>query len=236
MLHQSSLGATYGVLKARPFWYKPSLAVLFMASAIVGGLALTVLISKIAGRVSKKVTVRDDLLDTVSKFIGWALVVYLYMRFWDFMGAEYTYLPGRSEAFHMLVSGPFALNFWGGEIIFGIVVPMVILLSSRLRKDERLHMLALILVIGGLIAYRWNTNMVGQLVILADLTRGTTSTYTRYVPSLIEIMVGAGVVAYGALAVTLGIRYLNVVDHSGVEEPAPQVEAVPARQPSLAGD
>ena len=27
MLHQSSLGATYGVLKARPFWYKPSLAV-----------------------------------------------------------------------------------------------------------------------------------------------------------------------------------------------------------------
>jgi Ni/Fe-hydrogenase subunit HybB-like protein len=237
MLHQSSLGATYGVLKARPFWYKPSLAVLFMASAIVGGLALTVLISKIAGRVSKNVTVRDDLLDTVSKFIGWALVVYLYMRFWDFMGAEYTYLPGRSEAFHMLVNGPFALNFWGGEIIFGIIVPMVILLSSRLRKDERLQMLALLLVIGGLIAYRWNTNMVGQLVVLADLTRGTTSTYTRYVPSLIEIMVGAGVVAYGALAVTLGIRYLNVVDHSGVEEPVPQfVEAVPAQQPSLAGD
>jgi len=235
MLHQSSLGATYGVLKARPFWYKPSLAVLFMASAIVGGLAMTVLVSKIAAHVSKKVTVRDDLLDTVSKFIGWALVIYLYLRFWDLLGAKYTYMPGRSEAFNMLTSGPLALNFWGGEIIFGILVPMIILLSSRLRKDERLHLLALLLVVGGLIAYRWNINMAGQLVVLADLTKGTTASYTSYVPSLIEIVVGAGVVAYGALAVTLGIRYLRVVDHSGVEEPAVQEEIVIA-QPSLAGD
>ena len=30
MLHQSSLGATYGVLKARPIWYRPDLSVLFM--------------------------------------------------------------------------------------------------------------------------------------------------------------------------------------------------------------
>jgi Ni/Fe-hydrogenase subunit HybB-like protein len=45
MLHQSSLGATYGVLKARPIWYRPDLSVLFMFSAIIGGLALTVFIS-----------------------------------------------------------------------------------------------------------------------------------------------------------------------------------------------
>ena len=35
-LHQSSLGAIYGVLKARPFWYKPEMSVLFMFSAIRG--------------------------------------------------------------------------------------------------------------------------------------------------------------------------------------------------------
>ena len=235
MLHQSSLGATYGVLKARPFWYKPGLAVLFMASAIVGGLALTVLVSKSAAAASKKVTVRDDILDSVSKFIGWALVVYLYLRFWDMMAVEYTHTPGRSEAFSLLTGGPLAMNFWGGEIIFGILVPMIILLSARLRKDERLHVLALLMVVGGLIAYRWNTNMAGQLVVLADLTQGTTASYTSYVPSLIEIVVGAGVVAYGMLAVTLGIRYFSVVDHSGVEEPVVQEDVVIA-QPSLAGD
>jgi Ni/Fe-hydrogenase subunit HybB-like protein len=236
MLHQSSLGATYGVLKARPFWYKPSLAVLFMASAIVGGLALTVLVSKIAGHVSKNITVRDDLLDSVSRFIGWILVIYLYMRFWDTMAAEYTYLPGRSEAFHLLFRGPLSLNFWVGEIILGIVVPMIILLSSRLRKNERLHILALAMVVGGLVAFRWDTNIAGQLVVLNDLAKGTVTSYTNYFPSLIEVMVGAGVLAYGVLAVTLGIRYLRVVDHSEVEETVLQTDVISAQQPSMAGD
>ncbi len=236
LLHQSSLGATYGVLKARPFWYKPSMAVLFMASAIVGGLALTVLVSKVAGHLSDRVTVRDDLLDTVSRFIGWALVVYLYLRLWDLLSAEYTYLPGRTEAFELLTSGKLAANFWGGEIVFGILVPMIILLSSRLRRKEGLHILALLFVIGGLIAYRWNTNIAGQLVLMADLTRGTVASYTSYVPSLVEIAAGAGVIAYGVLAVTLGIRYFAIVDHSGVEETDSIPESLSSQEPLVATD
>jgi Ni/Fe-hydrogenase subunit HybB-like protein len=42
MLHQSSLGAVYGVLKARPFWYRPDISVLFIISAVAGGMSLTV--------------------------------------------------------------------------------------------------------------------------------------------------------------------------------------------------
>jgi molybdopterin-containing oxidoreductase family membrane subunit len=236
MLHQSSLGATYGVLKARPFWYKPSLSVLFMASAIVGGLALTVLVSRIAARLSARANVRDELLDGVSKFVGWALLIYLYLRFWDLLGVKYTYLPGRTEAFNLTTSGPLAINFWGGEIIFGILVPVVILMSGRLRRHERLQVLALALIVGGVIAYRWNTNMAGQLVVLADLARGATTSYTSYVPSLVEIAAGAGVIAYGALAITLGIRYLHVVDHSGGEEVhSPGIGDLRA-EPALAGD
>ncbi len=235
MLHQSSLGATYGVLKSRPFWYKPSLAVLFMASAIVGGLALTVLVSKIAARISTRANVRSDLLDGLSRFIGWALVIYLYLRFWDMLGVKYTYLPGRTEAFNMLTSGPLALNFWGGEIIFGIVLPMIILLSGRLRGRERLHILALFMVVGGVIAYRWNTNLAGQLVVLANLTQGTLPSYTSYVPSLIEIAAGAGVIAYGVLAVSFGVRYLHIVDH-GVEVDAEAVVGEISPQLSVAGD
>ncbi len=45
LLHQSSLGATYGVLKARPIWYRPDLSVLFIISAMAGGPALTALAS-----------------------------------------------------------------------------------------------------------------------------------------------------------------------------------------------
>src|SRR4030067_431080 len=75
LLHQSSLGAAYGVLKARPIWYRPDMSVLFIASAIAAGPSLTVLISMIAARVSTKGHVDDPLLERVGAFIGWVLAV-----------------------------------------------------------------------------------------------------------------------------------------------------------------
>src|SRR6266542_4425264 len=53
-LHQSSLGATYGVIKARPFWFKPEMSVLFMLSAIVGGISMTLFASMLASRLTSK--------------------------------------------------------------------------------------------------------------------------------------------------------------------------------------
>jgi Ni/Fe-hydrogenase subunit HybB-like protein len=83
----------------------------------------------------------------------------------------------------------------------------------------------LALVVGGLVAYRWDVNLAGQLIVLTYLPSEVLSRYTQYVPSLIEFAVGAGIVAYGMLAFTLGVKYLNVVDHG---EPQPEeLEAVP---------
>lgn len=133
----------------------------------------------------------------------------------------YTYEPGRTEGLNMLTQGTLSFNFWFGEIILGIIVPMVILLNGRLRKSQPLQLLALLLVIGGLIAYRWDINMVGQLVVFSNLPQGIIPLYTQYTPALIEIVVGVGVIAYALFAFTLGVRYLKVVDAEGteVEEP-----------------
>jgi hypothetical protein len=37
------------------------------------------------------------------------------------------------------------------------------------------------------------------------------------VPSLIEIMAGAAIIAYGLTAFSLGVKYLRVVDHTLIE-------------------
>lgn len=220
LLHQSSLGATYGVLKARPIWYRPSLAVLFIVSAVIGGLALTVLASKLAALFSERANVRDDLLDKVSQTIGWILLGYLYLRFWDTLGMEYTLEPGRTEGLHILTSGVLAFNFWIGELLLGILVPAVILVVGRLRRQPRVHLLALVLAVGGLVAYRWDTNIVGQMVAFSYLPTQIEPLYTAYSPALIEALVGLGVIAYGLLAFTLGVRYLRIVDHGVVPETA----------------
>jgi molybdopterin-containing oxidoreductase family membrane subunit len=218
MLHQSSLGATYGVLKARPIWYKPGLSVLFMFSAMVGGPALTVLITKVSGRLSPKAKVDDSLLERITLFIGWALVGYIYFRFWDAFSMTYTYEPGRSEALSMMTSGPLAFNFLVGEMLLGAIIPAILLLVPRFRKSWSAQIIALTLIVAGVVAYRWDVNMSGLLVILTYLPQEINTIYTTYFPSTIEILSGLGVVAFGALAITLGVRYLNLIDHYGEEK------------------
>lgn len=227
LLHQSTLGAAYGVLAARPFWYRPWLAVLFLVSAAVAGPALVVLASKLAARFSPHAIVRQDLLARVSRAVGWGLVLLLILRLADLWYLTSTQVPGRVEAMDLLLHGQMAWHFWGGEIILGIALPAVILLSKRCCRHERFHVLALALVVGGLIAYRWNTNIVGQMIVFPDLLDTATTFYTYYVPSLVEIAAGLGVIAYGLLAFTLGARFLHVVDHS----PDQEVEHTPKRRP-----
>jgi Ni/Fe-hydrogenase subunit HybB-like protein len=219
MLHQSSLGAVYGVLKARPIWYRPDVSVLFIISAVAAGMSLTVFASMLSSRLTRRAKVDDALLERVSFFIGWILVGYLYFRFWDTLSMTYTYEPGRTEGLKLLTSGPLAFNFWFGEMLLGIVVPMVLLINSRTRHVPLWRMLALALVVGGVVAYRWDTNLAGQLIVLSYLPGNPTVHYTSYFPSLIEWLSGLGVVAYGLMFFSLGVRYLRVVDHGlGTEE------------------
>jgi Ni/Fe-hydrogenase subunit HybB-like protein len=232
MLHQSSLGATYGILKSRPFWYSPSLSVLFMLSAIVGGISLTILASMLAARFSREARVDDNLLEKLSHVIGWALAGYLYFRFWYAFSMTYTYEPGRTEGLALLTKGPLMFNFWLGEIILGALVPMVILLKKNWRVKPWLRMAALALVVGGLVAYRWDINMAGQMIVMPYLDQQPSTLYARYVPSLIEMLVGGGVVAYGVAAFSLGVKYLKVVDHglgeaSRIEETQAELSLAP---------
>lgn len=235
MLHQSSLGAAYGVLKARPFLYRPDLSVLFMASAMAGGPALTVLISMVSSRLTSKARIDDRLLERLSYFIGWVLVGYLYFRFWDVLSHTYTYTPGRSEGLQMLTQGTLAVNFWVFEILLGAALPIVILLNKRLRQKPWLRMSALAFIVIGVVTYRWNINVGGLLIVMNYLPNDIMPMYTSYFPSLIEIAVGLGVVAYGLMAITLGVRFLNIVNHRTAPHGDLEVESETIPEPA-AGD
>lgn len=216
-LHQSSLGATYGVIKARPFWFKPEMSVLFMLSAIVGGISLTLFVTMLSARLTPKAKINDALVDRVAQFVGYLLIGYFYFRAWDALSQTYAYDPGRSEGLHFLTKGPFAFNFWFVEFLFGMIVPMIMLLYKPIRMNRFWRMVALFLVAVGVVAFRWDTNITGQLVLMSYVP-GAAITYTSYSPSLIEIVSGSAIIAYGLTALSLGIKYLRVVDHTLVEE------------------
>jgi molybdopterin-containing oxidoreductase family membrane subunit len=203
------------------------MSVLFMFSAIIGGISLTLLASMISSRLTTKARVNDGLIERVAKFLAWALVAYLYFRFWDAFSQHYTYEPGRTEGLELMIAGPLSFNFWVMEMILGALVPMVLLLTPYTRKHPFWRMLALALVVLGVIAYRWDTNLSGLLVVMPYAPNQPVVSYTSYIPSLVEIVSGLGIIAYGLLAFSLGVRYLKVVDHRITvdEAEAVQVEA-----------
>jgi Ni/Fe-hydrogenase subunit HybB-like protein len=224
-LHQSSLGATYGVIKARPFWFKPEMSVLFMLSAIVGGISMTLFASMLSSRLTNKAKVNDALIERVAHFVGYLLIGYFYFRAWDALSTTYTYDPGRSEGLHFMTKGPLAFNFWVVEMLFGMILPMILLLYRPTRLNRFWRMSALFFVAAGVVAFRWDTNIAGFLVIMPYIS-GQAVTYTSYTPSLVEILTGAAIIAYGLTGFSIGVRYLRVVDHTLVEEEHEKVKVM----------
>ncbi len=215
-LHQSSLGATFGVIKARPFWFKPEMSVLFMLSAIVGGISLTLFASMLASRLTNKARVNDALIERTAQFVGYLLIGYFYFRAWDALSVTYAYDPGRSEGLDLITNGSLAFNFWIVEMLLGMIVPLVLLLYKPTRTNRFWRMIALFLVAAGVVAFRWDTNITGFLVLMPYIP-GQAIAYTSYKPSLVEIMTGAAIIAYGLTAFSLGVKYLRGVDHTLVE-------------------
>ena len=91
---------------------------------------------------------------------------------------------------------------------------MSILVNKKTRLNPFTRMLAVALIAGGVVAFRWDTNLIGQLVMVSYLPGEAIVSYTMYRPSLIEWMAGLGIIAYGLTLFSLGVRYLHVVDHN----------------------
>ena len=108
-------------------------------------------------------------------------------------------------------------------MLLGMVVPMSLLLYKPARMNHFWLMVALSLVAVGVVAFRWDTNITGQLVLMPYVP-GAAIAYTSYRPSLVEILTGAAIIAYGLTAFSLGVKYLRVVDHTLVEERHEEVQ------------
>lgn len=230
LLHQSSLGATYGVLVARPIWFKPSLPVMFIMSAVAAGvtfvLGITVLYENIIRRRQISVQVRNSL----GVVAGIVLALYLYLNLWDFLATSYySHLPARVESIELLNRfAPYGTTYWLVEILMGALIPVVILLVPALRKRDGLILVAMVFVILGVIVNRWNVTLSG-LIVPMDWSPGVAETFSinAYRPSWIEWGVGAGVLGYILMAYTLGLRFLPLYggdDHHDEEESVPEPE------------
>jgi molybdopterin-containing oxidoreductase family membrane subunit len=211
LLHQSSLGATYGIVKSRPIWFKPSMPIMFILSAVAVGPALTMAVAIVIRWVTGKPTVPNSILRIIARFSGAVLLIYGYMKMWDLAAVSYYgRTPGVNQSLEILTAQtPYNFAFWVFEIIIGIVLPAILFLAPRLNRQPFNLVLGAGLAMVGLIVNRWNVTVSGLFVpleyspgVLYQLEPG------RYFPNTIEWGVAILVLGYGLLVLTLGVLFL----------------------------
>jgi molybdopterin-containing oxidoreductase family membrane subunit len=196
LLHQSSLGATYGVLRSRPIWFKPSMPIMFIVSAIAVGPALTMGAAIVIQWVTGRRAVPPELLRTIARFSGLGLLAYLYIKLWDLAAVSYY---GRTPA--------------ADRALFVLVVPAFLFLSPRFRLRPLALFVGSALATAGIVIHRWNVTVSGLVVPQAYSPGSLIATTARaYSPSLAEWGIALGVIGYALLMFTLGVRFLPLFD------------------------
>jgi molybdopterin-containing oxidoreductase family membrane subunit len=215
LLHQSSLGATYAVLSGRAIWFKPSLPIMFILSAIAGGVGLTLWLTIITGKFRSRPLIPRKVKLEVARFVGYTTLIYLYIKLWDWAATSYySQAPGTADALLRLqATTPYTLTFWWWEIVLGLIVPAVILLYRPLRRNDQALIIGLGLLVFGVIVNRWNTTLSG-LIAPPDWSPGVLGgvVTASYAPTLVEVGVSLGIIAYAWLAFTLAVRFLHIYD------------------------
>ncbi len=239
LLHQSSLGATYGVLTARPVWFSPSAPVLFILSAIAGGIAMTIAITIITGAFLHKVLLPGNVLNGLARFAGFVSLAYLYLKLWSWAATNYySHSPAIERDLELLAEHtPYGFTFWWFEILLGALLPAIIFLWPRTRRNRYALVLAGLLSALGLIVFRWNMTLAGFVVPL-DWSPGVADIFpvASYTPSLIEWGVAIGILSYWLLAWSLAARFLRLYPEAVDANRHKAQDKVPIEPLPAAGD
>jgi dimethyl sulfoxide reductase membrane subunit len=219
----------FGLQIARGFWYSAIMAPLFIASALVSGTGLMILLALIVRRTGK-VSFKDDLVAYLGGMLAVFIAVEAFLVFSEMLTAAYPGAGFEADPARRLLTGPYAGFFWF-EVVVGLVVPFVLLAVRRLRADVRWVAAASALAVAGILVHRVNIVLNGLsyatvpyppgVSIGTAQPAGSTSFALSYFyhPALIEYLVAGGVICFGALVFTLAAARLPLREGGSAAPP-----------------
>ena len=233
--HQGSLGGVPGVMFARPFAFREGVLIwpwtffLFTFSAAAFGPCFTILVTKITEKATRKKLVKDNVIELLAKISGWMITFYMIAKIIDtWWWATVTAPAGGFTLMDFYTNNPgSAYGIWilFTEIVICGVVPAVILITNKGRKNQALLWTAVFLGVFGVCLNRWV--MVLQTLAVPMLPF---EDWALYMPSWQEVATTILPVAYSIIMVSISYRYLPVFPQerelNPLDEPAaPAVEA-----------
>ncbi|NIR49173.1 hypothetical protein GWO43_11940, partial [candidate division KSB1 bacterium] len=196
-LHQSSLGTLYVIVpdKLHGLWYSPLLPVFFFISAIGAGLAMTIFESFLSYRAFGK-RLEHSVLTGLARVIVVVLAVYFVLKFQD--------LARRGNLHLAFEISRESVLFWG-ELGLGVILPMLLLVISKIRETQVGLFFSAVLVIMGFIVSRLNVSITGML------------NSETYFPKWTEFAVTVSIVALGFVIFGFAVKHFPVFPKEELE-------------------
>jgi molybdopterin-containing oxidoreductase family membrane subunit len=194
---------------------------MFVTSAILSGSALVAL-TAVAARRFDRLSLPDETWTTVRKLIATLIAVDLFLVAADYITILWGNVPRERAALNMILpGGSWQWVFWL-EWVVGGVIPFLLLTVPGWRRRRRRWALgaSAALVLVGVYAFRVELVVGGLLkpllslapgVSLGSFTAGTSSFQVTgtYHPMWVEYSIVVGLMAFLALLITLGYRWLK---------------------------
>jgi len=189
-VHQSSLGSLFVMMGHRlhPLWFTPLLPLLFLMSAVGVGIAMVIFEATLSGMVFGHVP-PIRLLGDLAKALPPIMALYFGLRLMD--------LNARGEL-HRVLDGSLESWAFNLEMIVGVILPGLLLLSPVVRYDRLKLFGCSIMVIVGVVMNRLNVCLLGMLATSSG----------GYLPRWIEILVSAGLATGGIFVLMVMNRRL----------------------------
>ena len=209
ILHQASLGATYGVLSGRGLWFSPSAPVEFVLSAMGGGSALLFILSVFVFRVMRPGLVKDETFYALARLAGSIILLCIYIRLWDWAVTNYysfdNFVALQTELLNTIT--PYSAFFWIGQVFFAFIPGLVLLNAKKIKNFKALVAIAIFPVIC-LVLMRWNYNFAGVIASISYDPFTPEVILHSYTPTWQEWAVVAGVASYWLMGFSLAARFL----------------------------
>ncbi len=177
-LHQSSLGSLMLIApyKVHPLWYTPILPLLFLLSAIAAGYPMVTFESLLVSwSFNRKPEM--EVLTPLARFMPFLMGTYLFFKIGDLIvRGTYVYL----------FEGTYQTNAFIVEILFGVILPFVLVLFKKVRASAGWLFLASTVFVLGILLNRINVFLVSY---------APPYKITAYFPALGEIFITLGLIA-----------------------------------------
>ena len=195
-LHQSSLGNLMVIApsKFHDLWDTDICALLFLMSAFMVGFPM-VIFESIFASWSLKLKPEMEILAPLSKYTVFFTGLYLATKITDLLvrGSYNLLAEGSVQSYSFIV-----------EMVFGLIIPFVMLMSERVRNTPRLLFTAALLIVLGVAWNRVNVFLIAYQPPYA---------VKSYFPSIFEVAVTVGLIATLMLIYRLAVTYLPVISH-----------------------